>query len=310
VLGAALKRAIDDLAAAPGTFLVGMTDRIDQVDQTLLGPARLGRHLEFGRPSLDELREIVSHHAASFLPARQIEAIARSCQGLGRSEVMHWLSEARHRAARDGRQATIDDVLCAMRKGSPGLPRDRLRRIAVRHIGHAAVGLDLGVADDGSVSIVATPDRVGASILSSSSTLETRQGLLDRIATCFGGRAAECVLYGGPSIDRHAQSSDVEQATAIARDFVLGHSLVRGDDLRAAYPACERPLVHRDCRKTRQAISRLLADAEEVAVRIVGRYSQGIARAADALLDRHAMSLADLRSYLGIATPARRPRRG
>jgi len=122
------------------------------------------------------------------------------------------------------------------------LPEDDIFRVAVHETGHAAVttilstGLVLHVSiatkaevsdADGTVAIC----RGGASVRSQSMKLRTREGIIDEIAVCLAGMAAEEVFFGDASNGAGGLvGSDLDRATSLALDLAassgLGSSLV------------------------------------------------------------------------------------
>ena len=92
--------------------------------------------------------------------------------------------------------------------------------MAIHEVGHAIVGLTLGSLDIERITILGRGDAAGyVEHRRGTEMPHTKEGYLNKIRICMGGRATEEMIYGAENASTGA-SEDIQQATYYARLMV------------------------------------------------------------------------------------------
>ncbi|HVM04359.1 MAG TPA: AAA family ATPase [Acidimicrobiales bacterium] len=228
---------LDGFEARTGVIVIAASNRPEILDPALVRPGRFDRVITLALPALGARRAILGLHARGkrLDPSVDLDAVARSTQGMSGADLANLLNEAALLAARRGdRSVTPELVERAAERVVLGITASRRltesdrRVIAYHEAGHALVRRALpGCPSPRKVSIVARGDTLGAVWNDASdSPLRTREAMLDDMAALLGGRLAEELVFGEPS---SAAADDLARVDAVARQMVC--ILGMGDDL-------------------------------------------------------------------------------
>jgi len=235
-----LLEALDGIEKRQGVVVVGACNYPELLDEALMRPGRLDRHIRIPLPDNVARLAILRFHGVD-LPDERLSQIVDRTDGKTGAYLEQLVRGARRRARAQKRALVVEDLVAGLPQLIP-LPEDDIFRVAVHETGHAAVttilstGLVLHVSiatkaevsnADGTVALC----RGGASVRSQSMTLRTRQHVIDEIAVCLAGMAAEEAFFGEPSNGAGGfVDSDLARATSLAVDLAassgLGSSLV------------------------------------------------------------------------------------
>jgi AAA+ superfamily predicted ATPase len=270
---------LDGAEPREGIVVIAATNRPDQVDEAMLRPGRLEKHIRIPHPSIGDLEGVLEHHLGFF---DGIDAAARDCRGLSPADVAQIAREARRSARRLRRDVTAADVadIVSDRRGARDPAFDRL--VCVHECGHALVALRVGLG----VEFVDADGCVTSMELPSNSPSLAR--IEDGIAAMLGGRAAELVLFG------HASSGaidDLGKATALAAKALqcgLAGSLISLPDSLVFTLAAER-----------QKVEALLSAAMDRATAIVSDNRAALDALVAELAEKRYLDAEDLRSVAG-----------
>ena len=270
---------LDGSEPRDGIVVIAATNRPDQVDDAMLRPGRLEKHITIPHPSIADLEGVLEHHLGFF---DGIDAAARDCRGLSPADVAQIAREARRSARRLRRDVTAADVtdIVSDRRGARDATFDRL--VCVHECGHALValrvGLDVEFVDaDGCMTSMEVP--------SNSPNLARIE---DGIAAMLGGRAAELVIFGHPS---SGAIDDLGKATSLAARAIqcgLAGSLISLPDSLVLTLAT-----------TRQKVEALLSAAMDRATAIVTENRAALDALVAELTEKRYLDAEDLRSIAG-----------
>ena len=122
----------------------------------------------------------------------------------------------------------------------------------------------------------------------------TRKELLGRIRTALGGRASEIVYYGAEDGISTGASSDLRQASAMARALLCTYGM---DDEFGM--AVTDPTVLGNSPEVTQGINRILKEQLEEAIRLLESNRDAMEALIAALLKKNSLNAADIKAILG-----------
>ncbi len=223
---------MDGFEGNEGVIVIAATNRPDVLDPALLRPGRFDRQVVVPLPDVRGREHILKVHMRKVPVADDVNAsvIARGTPGFSGADLMNLVNEAALFAARsDKRNVTMEEFERAKDKIMMGSERRSLvmsekekRLTAYHEAGHAIVGLSVPEHDPVyKVTIIPRGRALGVTMfLPEADRLSTsRLQLQSRIATLFGGRVAEELVFGADAVTTGA-SNDIERATELARNMV------------------------------------------------------------------------------------------
>jgi len=220
---------MDGFAPNDNVMVMAATNRPDLLDPALTRPGRFDRTVSLDLPDIEGRKAIIKIHKKGKPFSKNVndERLATRTVGFSGADLENMLNEAAILAARTDKKAIDDlDLEEAATKVKLGPQRRRMQSIeekkltAYHEAGHAIVAHYLPHVDPvHRISIVARGMSGGHTLVPPSIDryTETRQRLLERIATLMGGRAAEDIVSGEYTT---GAASDLEIASNIAREMV------------------------------------------------------------------------------------------
>ena len=226
---------MDGFSANEGVIVLAATNRQDILDPALLRPGRFDRQVFVGRPDMKGREEILRVHTRKKPLADDVDLkeIARETTGFTGADLENLMNESALLAARkDQRFITLADVQESVIKvlaGPEKRSRARIeedRRITAYHeAGHAVVSHALPTQDPvQQITIVPRGSAAGMTINRPQEDRDhvSQKRLEETLATFLGGRCAEETALGFVCT---GAVSDLERATAIARDMVTKYGM-------------------------------------------------------------------------------------
>ena len=223
---------MDGFEGNEGVIVIAATNRPDVLDPALLRPGRFDRQVVVPLPDVRGREQILKVHMRKLPLAEDVRPsiIARGTPGFSGADLANLVNEAALFAARaNKRTVTMDEFDRAKDKIMMGAERrsmvmdDNEKKLTAYHeAGHALVGLSVPDHDPVSqVTIIPRGRALGVTMfLPEADRYSTSKRQLEsRIATLFGGRVAEEMIFGRESVTTGA-SNDIERATEIARNMV------------------------------------------------------------------------------------------
>ena len=226
---------MDGFAANEGVIVLAATNRQDILDPALLRPGRFDRQVYVGRPDMKGREEILRVHTRKKPLAEDVDLkeIARETTGFTGADLENLMNESALLAARKNQPfitlADVQESVIKVIAGPEKRSRERLledRRITAYHeAGHAVVSHALPTQDPvHQITIVPRGDAAGMTINRPQEDRDhvTQKRLEETLSTLLGGRCAEQAALGYVCT---GAVSDLERATAIARDMVTKYGM-------------------------------------------------------------------------------------
>lgn len=287
-----LLECLDGDGGRVGVVLVGTTNNPDRIDPAIMRSGRFDRHIEISLPTINELAAILRHHLDRDLEGVDLMPLARHAVGGTGADCAAWVRRARGRARRAGRNLDADDLASELVAEACRAVGGDEWRTAVHESGHAIVAYALGYSVR-EVALRRNDGPIGGSILYDSVGPATPEAVRKLLAVVLAGRAAETRLFGEPSA---GAASDLDKATTLCVEMHCRWGLGSGLAVYDPGPALSsiRRLVERELRR-----------ATKRAAEIVASHQSTLEMLATALLDRRALTGAEVATYLspGLVNP-------
>ena len=223
---------MDGFEANEGVILVAATNRPDVLDPALLRPGRFDRQVVVGNPDMAGRVQILKVHMKKVPLSSDvdIQALARGTPGFSGADLANLVNEAALNAARYNRDKVTnqdfeeakDKVMMGAERKSMAMTDEEKALTAYHEAGHALVGIYSPKHDPlHKVTIIPRGRALGVTMnLPERDRLsQSRIELESRLASLFGGRMAEELVFGPENITTGA-GHDIQQATKIARAMV------------------------------------------------------------------------------------------
>jgi cell division protease FtsH len=220
---------MDGFSSREGVIVLAATNQPDVLDKALLRPGRFDRRVVVNLPDKKGREAILKVHTRKVPLADDVDLadIAQTTPGVSGADIKNLVNEAALLAARREQDKVHQkDFLDALEKIVLGPERpiilsdaDR-ERVAYHEGGHAILGLVVPGADPvHRVTIVPRGQALGVTYQRPQTDRYNypEAYLRAKIIGMLGGRAAEEIVYGTRTT---GAESDIEQATAIARQMV------------------------------------------------------------------------------------------
>ena len=220
---------MDGFAPNDNVMVMAATNRPDLLDPALTRPGRFDRTVSLDLPDIEGRKAIIKIHKRGKPFAKSVDDDRSATRTVGYSgaDLANMLNEAAILAARANRKEINNiDLEEAATKVKLGPQRRRMQSAeekkltAYHEAGHAIVAhFSPHVDPVHRISIVARGMSGGHTLVPPSIDryTETKQRLIERIATLMGGRAAEDIVSGEYTT---GAASDLEIASGIAREMV------------------------------------------------------------------------------------------
>ncbi len=223
---------MDGFSGNEGIIVIAATNRADVLDKALLRPGRFDRQVNVGLPDIKGREQILKVHAKK-IPLDEdvnITDLARGTPGFSGAELANLLNEGALFAARNNKRVVNmndldkarDKLLMGAEKRSMVMNKDDLLMTAYHEAGHAIVGRIVPEHDPVyKVSIMPRGGALGITMFlpERDQYSASKDKLNSQIASLFGGRVAEELIYGKNKVTTGA-SNDIERATQLARNMV------------------------------------------------------------------------------------------
>jgi cell division protease FtsH len=223
---------MDGFESNEGIILIAATNRPDVLDPALLRPGRFDRQIMVPNPDVGGREKILRVHMRKVPLAPDVDpkVIARGTPGFSGADLANLVNEAALLAARRNKrlvtQAEFEDskdkVMMGAERRSMIMTEEEKLATAYHEGGHALVNILVPGNDPlHKVTIIPRGRALGVtmSLPERDKLSYSKQWCQARIATMFGGRIAEQLIYGEEHLNTGA-ASDIMQATELARRMV------------------------------------------------------------------------------------------
>lgn len=216
-------------------IIMAATNRPDVLDPALLRPGRFDRRVMIDLPDIKDRKAILKIHSEKKQMGEDIDlhVIGERTPGFSGADLGNLMNEAAILAAREKRQKitqydlirSIEKVMLGPERKSRVITEKEKKITAYHEAGHALVSSVLPYADPvHKVTIVARGHAGGYTLKLplEEKRLRSKKEFLDDIAMALGAHAAEQLIFNDVTT---GASSDIAQATALARDMVARYGM-------------------------------------------------------------------------------------
>lgn len=227
---------MDGFDTSKGLLILAATNRPEILDKALLRPGRFDRRVIVDKPDLKGRLEVLKVHSKDVLmdDSVDLEAIAMATSGAVGSDLANMINEAAILAVKNGRKyvnqsdlfESVEVVIAGKEKKDRVLSKKEKQTVAYHEVGHALVTALLKDAEPVQ-KITIVPRTMGSlgyvmQVPEEEKFLMSKDELMARLVTLFGGRAAEELVFDTVTT---GASNDIEQATNIARAMVTRYGM-------------------------------------------------------------------------------------
>jgi len=223
---------MDGFDGNEGIIVIASTNRPDVLDPALLRPGRFDRQVVVSLPDIRGREQILKVHMRKVPVSSDVDAsiIARGTPGFSGADLANIVNEAALFAARENQKVVHmeqfekarDKIMMGAERRSMVMSEKEKRNTAYHEAGHCIVGHLVPDHDPVyKVTIIPRGRALGVTMYLPEEDRHSmsRQALLSRITSMFGGRIAEELTLGSEGVTTGA-SNDIQQATNLARKMV------------------------------------------------------------------------------------------
>ena len=308
---------MDGFEGNEGVIVIAATNRPDVLDPALLRPGRFDRQVVVPLPDVRGREQILRVHMNKVPVADDVrpELIARGTPGFSGADLANLVNEAALFAARaDTRQVDMGDFERAKDKIMMGAERksmvmsDKEKKLTAYHeAGHAIVGRLVEEHDPVyKVSIIPRGRALGITMFlpEEDRYSHSKRMLKCKIATLYGGRIAEELIFGADAVTTGA-SSDIERATDIARNMVtrwglsdtlgpLAYSEEEGEVFLGRSSTKQNPMSGETIKNIDSEIRKIIDTEYEIATKILSDNMDILHAMSEALLKYETIDLGQI----------------
>jgi cell division protease FtsH len=228
---------MDGFEGNEGVIVIAATNRPDVLDPALLRPGRFDRQVVVPLPDIRGREQILKVHLSKVPIDANVEImpIARGTPGFSGADLSNLVNEAALFAARaNKRKVTMqeldkakDKIMMGAERRSMVMDENEKKLTAYHEAGHAIVGLLVPEHDPVyKVTIIPRGRALGVTMFlpEQDRYSHSKRRLESQLASLFGGRVAEELIFGAESVTTGA-SNDILRATEIARKMVTSWGL-------------------------------------------------------------------------------------
>lgn len=228
---------MDGFEGNEGVIVIAATNRPDVLDPALLRPGRFDRQVVVPLPDIRGREQILDVHMQAVPMEKDVSvlSIARGTPGFSGADLANLVNEAALFAARSNKKKVgmheldqaKDKIMMGAERRSMVMSEHEKRLTAYHEAGHAIVGLMVPEHDPVyKVTIIPRGRALGVTMFlpEQDRYSHTRQRLESQLASLFGGRVAEEIIFGEQGVTTGA-SNDIARATEIARKMVTSWGL-------------------------------------------------------------------------------------
>ena len=223
---------MDGFSGSEGIIVIAATNRSDILDKALLRPGRFDRQVQVGLPDIKGREQILKVHGDRVPLSEDVNLtdLARGTPGFSGAELANLINEGALFAARNNKKVVTmndldkarDKMIMGAEKRTMIMSKEDLLMTAYHEAGHAIVGRKVPEHDPVyKVSIMPRGGALGITMFlpERDQYSASKDKLESQIASLFGGRVAEELIYGKNKVTTGA-SNDIMRATQLARNMV------------------------------------------------------------------------------------------
>ncbi len=223
---------MDGFEGNEGIIVIAATNRPDVLDPALLRPGRFDRQVVVPLPDVRGREQILRVHMRRVPLGDDVKPalIARGTPGFSGADLANLVNEAALFAARANKRTVSmdeferakDKIMMGAERRSMVMTEPEKKMTAYHEAGHAIVGISVPEHDPVyKVTIIPRGRALGVTqfLPEQDRYSLSKRRIESSIATLFGGRIAEEIIFGVDAVTTGA-SNDIERATDLARSMV------------------------------------------------------------------------------------------
>jgi cell division protease FtsH len=318
---------MDGFEPNDGIIVIAATNRPDVLDPALLRPGRFDRQVVVALPDIRGREQILKVHMRKVPLADDVNpsVIARGTPGFSGADLANLVNEAALFAARAGKRLVgmtefdkaKDKIMMGAERRSMVMSEKEKRTTAYHEAGHAIVGRLVPDHDPVyKVTIMPRGRALGVTMFlpEEDRYSHSRQAIMSKISSFFGGRIAEELMLGSEGITTGA-ANDIERATQLARNMVTKWGLSEklgplkyDEDTGEVFlgmSAGTHPKAISDdtARMIDEEVRRIIDDCYQRARRILEENEDKLRTMADALMEYETLSAEQIDDIMAGAKP-------
>ena len=305
-----------------GVIVMAATNRPDVLDPALLRPGRFDRRVTIDMPDIKDREEILAIHAKNkpLAPEVSLRKLAERTPGFSGADLANLLNEAAILAVRRNKKIisefeileSVEKVLLGPERKNRVISDQEKKMTAYHEAGHAVVGHLLPNCDPvRKVSIISRGAAGGYTLKmpSEDKHYHTLAQFKDELAMMLGGYVVEKMIFGEEQIST-GPSSDLRQATRLARDMVMRYGMSDKLGARTYGEHDELIFLGREIHEERdysdktaeeidKEILAIVENAEKRALDVVKRNQEKLEKMVAVLLEKETVEEEDIKAILG-----------
>ncbi len=317
---------MDGFDTKDGVIILAATNRPDVLDPALLRPGRFDRQVVVAMPDINEREAILKIHARKIPIGEDVDLkrIARATPGTSGADLANLVNEAALFAARKNKavvemsefEEARDKIQMGVARKSLAMSDEDKRATAVHEAGHALLHYYLEHADPlHKVTIIPHGQALGLalSLPEKDAYSYAKSWADDRIVICYGGLAAERIVYGETT---SGVKMDLEMATQLARRMVCEWGMdeemgpiTYGQEDEPIFLAREiarrKDYSEDTAMRIDQAVKRILGRGLERAMSILSQHKEELLKLVDELIAKETLDDEEVRALLRLPAPAK-----
>ncbi|XP_067392824.1 mitochondrial inner membrane m-AAA protease component paraplegin [Emydura macquarii macquarii] len=309
---------MDGMETTDHVIVLASTNRADILDDALMRPRRLDRHIFIDFPTLQERREIFEQHlkslkltqAGSFYSQR----LAELTPGFSGADIANICNEAALHAAREGYKSidtfnfeyAVERVIAGTAKKSKILSQKERSIVAFHESGHALVGWLLEHTE--AVMKISIAPRTNAAlgftqILPKDQYLFTKEQLFERMCMALGGRVSEAITFNKVTT---GAEDDLRKVTKIAYSMVKQYGMVPSighlsfPELESTLGVGQRPFSQGLQQMMDHEAKVLVAQAYRITEKLLLDNRDKLQMLANTLLEKEVINYEDIEALIGV----------
>lgn len=305
-----------------GVIVIAATNRPDVLDSALLRPGRFDRRVVIDLPDIEDREQILKVHAVGKPIGKDVSLreIAERTPGFSGADLSNLLNEAAILAVRRAKKQidkqdileSIEKVILGPEKRSRVMTEKERQMTAYHEAGHAVVGHFLPNCDPvRKVSIIGRGMAGGYTL--SMPERDVRYNTIakfkDDLAMMLGGYVTEKLVYGKEELST-GPSSDLKKATQTATSMIMRYGMsdklgprAYGENEELIFLAEEIHQKKNYSEKVAEEIdgeiSKLLNDAEDMALKIIKEHKKEMDELVKHLLEKETIEQKEFNAIMG-----------
>ncbi|KAI9090302.1 peptidase family M41-domain-containing protein [Phlyctochytrium arcticum] len=228
---------LDGFSTSEGVIFIAATNTPEALDKALVRPGRFDRLVPVTLPDVKGRAKILQVHMKGVTVAKSVDThiIARGTPGFSGADLANLINQAAIRASKDGAKTVRmedmewakDKIIMGSERKSAVISEQNKRLTAYHEGGHTLVAhFTPGATPLHKVTVIPRGNALGVTVQlpEADKTNHTKRELHAMLDVCMGGRVAEEMIFGPEEVTTGA-SSDLEKATAVAREMVLVYGM-------------------------------------------------------------------------------------